>query len=82
MAFHSMIRQYNNAFAFTSLGVSFDESMLRAIEGVYSFRIHRALYHQIGHLEAAPGTRPGWAQLYLYDTCDGTEPRCASERAA
>jgi hypothetical protein len=70
MAFHSKIRQYNNAFAFTSLGVSFDERMLRATEGVYTFRIHGALYHWMGPLEAAPGDRPGWAQLYLYDTRD------------
>ena len=45
VAFHSRIRQYNNAFAFTSLGVSFDERMLRATEGVYTFRIYGALYH-------------------------------------
>jgi hypothetical protein len=70
MAFHSQIRQYNNAFAFTSLGVSFDKRMLRAMEGVYTFRIHGALYHQMGALEAAPGDSPGWAQLYLYDTRD------------
>jgi hypothetical protein len=69
VAFHSKIRQYNNAFAFTSLGVSF-ERMLRATEGVYTFRIHGALYHRMGPLEAAPGDRPGWAQLYLYDTRD------------
>jgi hypothetical protein len=69
-SFHSMIRQYNNAFAFTSLGVSFDEKMLRATEGVYSFRIHGVLYHRMGPLEAAPGDKPGWAQLYLYDTRD------------
>jgi hypothetical protein len=61
MAFHSQIRQYNNAFAFTSLGVSFDERMLRATEGVYTFRIHGALYHRMGPLEAAPNDSPGWA---------------------
>ena len=44
--------------------------MLRATEGVYSFRIHGALYHRMGPLEAAPGDRPSWAQLYLYDTRD------------
>lgn len=69
-AFHSKIRQYNNAFAFTSLGVRFDERMLRATEGVYTFRIHGALYHHMGPLEAATSDIPGWAQLYLYDTRD------------
>lgn len=44
-AFYSKIQQYNNAFAFTSLGVSFDERMLRATEGVYTFCIYSALYH-------------------------------------
>ena len=44
--------------------------MLRATRGVYSFRIHGALYHQMGPLEPAPGDKPGWAQLYLYDSRD------------
>lgn len=44
--------------------------MLRATEGVYSFCIHRALYHRMGPLEAAPGERPGWAHLYLYNSRD------------
>jgi hypothetical protein len=69
-AFHSLSRQYNNAFVFTSLGVSFDEKLLRATEGVYSFRIHGVLYHQMGPLEHDPGNRPGWAQVYLYDSRD------------
>jgi len=69
-AFHSMIRQYNNAFAFTSLGVNLDEKMIRATEGVYTFRIHGALYHRMGPLDTAPNEQPGWAQLYLYDSRD------------
>lgn len=57
-SFHFMIRKYNNAFAFTSLGVSLDEKMLRATESVYTFRIQGPLYHRIGPLEPAPGERP------------------------
>ena len=69
-AFHSSIRQYNNAFAFTSLGVNLDEKMIRATEGIYTFRIHGALYHRMGPLDPAPNEKPGWAQLYLYDSRD------------
>lgn len=52
------------------LAVSFDDRVLSATEGVYTFRIHGVLYHRMGPLEAAPGDRPGWAQFYLYDERD------------
>ena len=65
-----MIRGYNNAFAFTSLGVNLDQRMLRATNGIYTFRIHGTLCHRMGPLEPAPGEPPGWAQVYLYDSRD------------
>ena len=44
--------------------------MIRATEGVYTFRIHGAVYHRMGPLDPAPSEKPGWAQLYLYDSRD------------
>jgi hypothetical protein len=58
-SFHTMIRGYNNAFAFTSLGVNLDQRMLRATNGIYTFRIHGTLCHRMGPLEPAPREPPG-----------------------
>ena len=44
------IRAYNSILAFTSLGANIDEELANAREGVYTFRIQGALYHQIGGL--------------------------------
>src|SRR6267154_2351224 len=47
--FRESIRQYNSAFAFTSVTVDVDHSVLNG-HGPYSFRIHSELYHKMGAL--------------------------------
>uniref|UniRef100_A0A182W8J1 Helitron helicase-like domain-containing protein n=1 Tax=Anopheles minimus TaxID=112268 RepID=A0A182W8J1_9DIPT len=67
------IRQYNNEFAFTSIGASIrgndpvrqDQRVARG--GIYNYRIQGALYHRIGSLAVLPGHSPCFAQLYFYD---------------
>jgi len=46
----NQIRAYNQILAFTSLGANIDENLANACDGVYTFRIQGALYHQIGGL--------------------------------
>ena len=60
-AFYSQICQYNNTFTFTSLGIKFNEKLLWTTQGIYSFHIHRVLYHQMNSLKPAPGDKSGWA---------------------
>ena len=61
----SVIRGYNSAFAFASLGVN--EYVLPA--GVYCFRIKGFVYHRIRHLHPnGTDERPRFAQMYIYDT--------------
>ncbi len=66
--FRERIRQYNCAFAFTSVAVKVDEAILNgARAGPYSFKIHGGLYHSMGTLHPQEGRRPSYAQLYIYD---------------
>ncbi|KZP24540.1 hypothetical protein FIBSPDRAFT_929756 [Athelia psychrophila] len=60
------IRQYNAAFAFTSLGVVQDHAVNAGI-GPYIFRIHGELCHRAGALLPQPGQMPSYAQLYIHD---------------
>lgn len=69
------IRQYNTAFAFTSLGVKQDHAVNRGV-GPYVFRIHGELCHRAGSLLPEPGQSPSYAQLYIHD------PRAASRYRA
>ena len=66
-AFMRLIRQYNSLFAFTSLGVDVDRS-INTGNGPYVFRINGVVHHRIGSLIPVVGSRPEYAQLYIYDT--------------
>ena len=67
LEFKTNIRQYNAAFAFTSLGVKVDHSVV-AGSGPYSFRISGELHHLSGAaLLPLPDHAPVFAQIYIYD---------------
>ncbi|GES92235.1 uncharacterized protein LOC114268814 [Rhizophagus clarus] len=51
----NQIRAYNQVLAFTSLGANIDENLANAKDGIYTFRIQGALYHQIGSLMLSIG---------------------------
>ncbi|KAJ3816606.1 hypothetical protein F5880DRAFT_1457341, partial [Lentinula raphanica] len=65
--FRENIAQYNSALAFTSLGVSIDESVNRHGRGPPVFRIHGELKHLSGSLLPKQGKAPAYAQLYILD---------------
>ena len=64
--FRQAIRNYNNAFAFSSLGVKIDSSVYGP-RGIYAFRIQGQLCHRIGSLLPPPGRAPAFSQIYIYD---------------
>jgi hypothetical protein len=67
LEFKTNIRQYNAAFAFTSLGVNVDHSVV-AGSGPYSFSISGELHHHSGaNLLPMPERAPVFAQIYIYD---------------
>jgi hypothetical protein len=59
-------RAYNNAFAFTSLGVKVDDSINRGC-GPPTFRIQGELCHRIGSLLPLQGQEPVFSQIYVFD---------------
>ena len=63
--FRSNIVQYNAAFAFTSLGVKVDDSIVG--RGPPVFRIHGELRHLSGSLLPDECQSPSYSQLYIYD---------------
>ena len=65
LQFRHNIRNYNNALAFSSLGVKRDMSVYGP-QGVYTFRIQGQLCHLIGSLLPSPGTPPAFSQIYIY----------------
>ena len=69
------IRAYNNAFAFTSMGVHVDERINIGGRGIYTFRAQGALYHNIGGLLPNEGNRLRFLQAYIHDTEHEVENR-------
>jgi hypothetical protein len=63
--FHQRIRSYNNALAFTSVGVKLDTNV--AQPGNYTYRLRGELYHRMGSLLPQPGEAPKFSQLYISD---------------
>ncbi|KAI0056662.1 hypothetical protein BV25DRAFT_1864431, partial [Artomyces pyxidatus] len=73
--FRDHIRQYNAAFAFTSLGVYVDETVNRGGGGPPVFKIGGELCHQAGSLLPPEGQTPRYSQLYIYDPRDALDHR-------
>ncbi|XP_073363567.1 uncharacterized protein [Aegilops tauschii subsp. strangulata] len=63
--FRENIRFFNGHFAFTTLGVSLDENYTNMKSGVYTFRAHGSIYHNVHSF--GPSSRPEHLQLYFYD---------------
>ena len=73
--FREKIRQYNSAFAFTSVAVNVDRAILNRA-GPYCFRIHGELHHLMGSLLPDEGqVDASYAQLYIYDPAAAIEAR-------
>lgn len=64
--FRTYIRIYNNIFAFTSLGVSYDKDLARRNHGIYTFRVQEQMYHSIDDLFPT-NQKAKNLQLYFYD---------------
>ena len=65
--FRQNIRNYNNAFALSSLGVKRDLSVYGP-QGIYTFHIQGQLCHLIGSLLPSPGRQPTFSQIYMYNS--------------
>ena len=70
-SFQILIRNYNNALAFSSLGVTIDQSVAGQL-GIYTFRIQGELVHRIGSLLPNIGEVPRFAQIHIHDSTNTT----------
>jgi len=67
--FHNNIRQYNAAFAMTSVGVKIDNSVTRQSD-LYCFKIQGELHHLTSALFPHGDQTPMYAQIYILDTVE------------
>ncbi|KAL7096997.1 hypothetical protein ACP275_10G115200 [Erythranthe tilingii] len=65
--FQEHVQSYNMMFSFTSLGGKVHTSINNG-SGPYKFLLHFQNYHLLGSLLPKEGTRPKFAQLYIFDT--------------
>ncbi|CAH9095008.1 unnamed protein product, partial [Cuscuta europaea] len=71
------IRSYNSMFAFTSMGGKIECNINKG-KSPPIFKLHGQNYHLIGSLLPIEGSRPKFAQLYIYDTENEIENRMSS----
>jgi hypothetical protein len=64
-------------FAFTSTGGIVDKEIDKG-HIPYVFCMHGQNYHHIGSLLQEEGSKPHWAQLYIYDTEHEVESRISA----
>uniref|UniRef100_A0A6N2MFD4 ATP-dependent DNA helicase n=1 Tax=Salix viminalis TaxID=40686 RepID=A0A6N2MFD4_SALVM len=72
--FRRCIRAYNSMFAFTSMGVTIDQSVNRQ-SGLYVFKINGHCHHLMGSLLPSNENAPKFAQLYIYDVSNEVSNR-------
>ena len=75
--FCNNIRQYNAAFAMTSVGVKIDNSVTRQ-SGLYCFKIQEELHHLTSALLPHSNQTPMYAQIYILDIAEQLNVRRAN----
>jgi hypothetical protein len=73
--FRNNIRNYNNAFAFTSFGVTAIDNTVNIGNGPWVFKVNGEVVHRHGSLLPDEGQTPTYAQVYFYDSNDATNYR-------
>lgn len=76
--FRENIRFFNGHFTFTTLGVSLDENYTNMKSGVYTFRAHGTIYHNVHSF--GPSSRTEHLQLYFYDDDPNLDHRKAATK--
>ena len=71
------IRQYNNMFAFTSMGGKICDVNKHG-GGPYSYVLAGVNHHRIGSLLPPKGMKPVFSQLYIHDTANEIENRISA----
>ncbi|KAL7139442.1 hypothetical protein ABFS83_09G051100 [Erythranthe nasuta] len=78
--FQEHIPSYNMMFSFTSFGRKIHTTINRG-SGPYTFLFHGQNYHLMGSLLPDEGSRPKFAQLYIFDTENEVKNRMDAVRS-
>ncbi|KAK4404430.1 hypothetical protein Sango_0811600 [Sesamum angolense] len=74
--FKANSRTYNNEFAFTSFGVTYDKELCRNEKYIYTFRVQELVYHFLNNLIPREGKGTN-LQLYFHDIENEVDNRLA-----
>ncbi|KAK4478994.1 hypothetical protein RD792_014502 [Penstemon davidsonii] len=67
--FRRRVRTYNNAFAFTSIGMSFDPNSWWAREGIYALKVFGQVSHYVNPIDGSPNIT-SLLQLFFLDAVE------------
>ena len=76
--FRKNIRSYNNIFSLTSFGASLDKDLASLRQGIYTFRVHEQIYHDLPTLVLEENNQC-YFQLYFYDTGNELQNRMRTQ---
>ncbi|KAL0294876.1 UNVERIFIED_CONTAM: hypothetical protein Sangu_3209100, partial [Sesamum angustifolium] len=76
LRFKANSHTYNNVFAFTSFGVTYDKELCRNDKNVYTFRVQGLVYHFLNDLIPKEG-KATHLQLYFHDVENEVNNRLA-----
>jgi hypothetical protein len=74
--YREYIREYNSAMAFASMGADIKSP---PGNGPYCFRIHGQIYHLVSPLYPNESNKPGYGQLYIFDSTEATTKRLENQ---
>jgi flagellar biosynthesis GTPase FlhF len=74
--YREYIREYNSAMAFASMGADIKSP---PGNGPHCFRIHGQIYHLVSPLYPNESNKPGYGQLYIYDSTEATTIRLKNQ---
>ncbi|KAI7958734.1 hypothetical protein MJO28_002525 [Puccinia striiformis f. sp. tritici] len=81
--FQDQIRAYNNALSFASCGTTVNRTV-QGQQGIYTFRVQGALFHDIGSAFPRSSAVPSFSQIYVVGGNDAAEAelRAAASRTS
>ncbi|GBN27293.1 hypothetical protein AVEN_155185-1 [Araneus ventricosus] len=76
--YRQSIQEYNSSLAFASMVAEIKEPLGT---GPYCFRIHGQIYHMVSTLYSNERNKPGYGQLYIFDSSEASNRRMGNNQA-
>ncbi|CAF0947889.1 unnamed protein product [Brachionus calyciflorus] len=65
--FRTNIRLYNKILSFTSINTNYDRNLMKATNGIYTYKINGPVIQRISNLKPDDPNHPSFSQIYIYD---------------